>query len=390
MKWVLKTHFAEVAAIIGGGQYSQLDRAEAHLDGLRLGQDNSLELVRETLQSSCDDCDDLVPATILAVELGGRNDIDLAIQLLSHEDLDVRNSCRIALRFANISRCLPQLKSATQSNDAHTFASAIDVLAFHRQPVTIDIQRSLNRKDVDLQYLAFESSGRSPGRRSDNDIIKGLELNSPRIRNAVLRAGCRNHINRIREICHTRAIQNQCRESIHFFGLLSESHDDETLIKLLHNSDTTIPALTAIGKSGWAHLVPSIFDFLDSDDYTEHASLAFERITGLTVPRGEPREPPEDLDEDEKDFWVTVGMPETKIIRDWWQDNSNLFEQNQRYQEGHCVSQNPLPIIVNNLSQPVALDAYLRERALNHHTTPDWELETWPKYWQHPAWAFSQ
>ena len=135
MKWVLKQHFSEVAAIIGGRQFSQLDRAKAHLDGLRIGKENSLSLAREIINSGSDDCDDYVPAVILGVEIGDDNDITKSVELLSHEDRDIRNCVRIGLRFASVSRCLNQLAEAYNVESSVQSAAAQDVLSFHRQPL---------------------------------------------------------------------------------------------------------------------------------------------------------------------------------------------------------------------------------------------------------------
>ena len=389
MQWVVEQHFAELAAIIGIGQADQLAKAHAHLDGIRIGGKASHSQARSVLVEFDDDVDLLIPATIAAMELGEADDVSTVGSLLAHEDVEVRNACRMGLRFANISRVCSNLESLIDSNEIGNSVSLVDALAFHRRAANFDLEAGFADECTYVQECSFEAAGRISGVLDYHAFETGLKSKSPRIRSAAYKAACRTGLHQLPKACRSKAIEGECIESINFMGLLSNSNDWPLLQQLMKTPATTVAALSAIGKSGWVKLVPDLFDYLDSEEHCEHAALAFERITGLTVPRGEPREPPEDLDEDEKDFWVTTGLPETKIIRDWWQENSGVFDERHRYQEGHCVSQDPLPIIANQLSPLVALDAYLRERALNHRNTPDWELETWPKHWQTPGWAFS-
>ena len=384
MKWVLEQHFSEVAAIIGGRQFSQLDRAKAHLDGLRIGRTNSLSLAREIINSGSDDCDDYIPAVVLGVEIGDDNDITKSVELLGHEDRDIRNSVRIGLRFASVSRCLNQLAEAYNAESSVLSAAAQDVLSFHRKPLSTS-KLFLNDEDVDLHYLTFESVGRQFGSLPFKFLDKGLQSNSPRVRSATLRSACRSHLSLIRENCLDRAVAKQCCESIYFFGMLSKYSDCQTLLDLLHSQATTHHAIAAIGKSGWAVLLPDLIQLLREEEFAESAAIAFERITGHSVPRGESVAPPDDLDEDEKDFWVGVGAPDADLIEQWWKENSCEFDDAKRYQEGQLRTiQEPLTNL-RSLSLEVAQDEYLRQSAYNPNLD-DWELETWPSHWHEPDW----
>ena len=389
MNWVLQQHFSAITATLGSMQYSLIRQAHQHLDGLRIGGAKSLKLAKKIIDTGSDDEDDYIPATIIAIELGEKEDIDNAVELLLQDSDDIRNACRIGLRFGDIRRCETQLRKIASSQDQSLAIAAADVLAFHRYPIRLQHEINLPSENAIAKSLFWEAAGRTRESFGIKKIEAPNSAVSPRVRAARLRAACRKGISNLHEICRKEAEIGDCIESIIFFGLLSKISDCNLLQKLLMNPTITVAALSAIGKSGWIRLVPSLLDFLDSEDYSQPATLAFERITGLTVPRGEPIEPPEDLDEDEKDLWVTAGLPETNIIREWWQENSGIFDEQHRYQEGHCVSKDPLPVIANQLSPRVALDVYLRERALNHKNTPDWELETWPRYWQNPGWTFS-
>ena len=389
IQWVIEQHFGELAEIIGIGQVDQFTRAHAHLEGIQIGGDAALCYAR-SLTVEFDEVELLIPATIAAVELGDSSDLATIGSLLKNQDPEVRNACRIGLRFANIGRQSAGLESLLDPKDLECSASFADAFAFHRRKLELKLQDFFEHESVYVQEYSFEAAGRASGTRVQDAFQNGIRSNSPRVREAAYRAACRSGLSQLlTTACRTKANEAKCVESISYFGLLSQPNDWQLLQKLLKEPATTVAAMSAIGKCGWVKLVPWLFDYLDSEEFCEPAALAFERITGLTVPRGEPREPPEDLDEDEKDFWVTTGLPETEIIREWWQENSGVFDEQHRYQEGHCVSKNPLPVIANELSPRVALDVYLRERALNHKNTPDWELETWPRYWQNPGWAFS-
>ena len=377
MKWVLEQHFSELAAIVSTKQYSQMERAAAHLDGLRLGNEASLQLARNALRQE-DDPDELIPGVILLAERGSDADWDQMMECLAHDDAEIRNACRIGLRLSSIDALTGRLKNALTSPNLYAAAAAQDVLSFHRHPVTIDLRSAHSSQDAEIQYLTLEAAGRQPQAFAGNDWQLFLDSPSPKVREAALRAACRNGTAGVREVCRSRALERACWESVLFFGLLSEKEDQETLRHLLQDSDTTVAALGAIGKGGWIESLPQLFPYLDSEEHQESAALAFERVTGLSVPRGEPQEPPDHLSEDEKDFWVPVGKPETHLILDWWQKNASQFSKHQRYQEGLDVSPATFSATLPDLSPLVSLDVYLRERALQSQI-PDWELETWPR-----------
>lgn len=332
------------------------DRAEAHLDGLRLGATNSVDFARPALIA-----DEAGPATAATFVL-----MAFGIPELEREVLDAfkaappkgRNGIRIGLRHCDIVRIAPQLSEMAVSAEPAVRAAALDVLAFHRHPPPKGIPMLLGDPDPEVRRLVYEAAGRFGGPWSYDIIREALDGDSPALRIAALRASARMGLLGLDDTCRqaaTRA-QNPVPEALEFLGIVGSPKDLGLLQNSIMRPELADAALSAIGKLGSVVAIPALLDLMANEKLALAACRAFVRITGATE--------------------VLADPPDPAKARAWWEKEKAPFKPEGRFQSGHDIAKTPLGEHFDKLPLETRLDLYLGERARDPQRTQDRELET--------------
>ncbi len=367
-------------------------RCEAHLDALRIVGREAICMGRFAIAEDPD------AACLLALLLGEfvSEQPEMAVQavtLLHNSSPEIRQSARRGLRLASYRHIEPLLRALlSQSKWDSTSATALDILAFHRVTVRAEIGSPPIEEDDEITWLLAEAGGRIPGAWKATHLRQFIGHASPRVREAALRASARCGLPDLPAFCREATLKAAPHEAIEFLGVVGSPEDLPRLQRAAQSAaDLAVAkaALNGLGRLALPAAVPFLLEFLDHAELAECAVAAIERITGEQVPRGKPpAEPPPNLTEDELDFWEPIAPIDVPRARDWWKANAARFNPAKRYQAGLIVSDDPLGPVFDQLPLAVRYDVYLRERALTPGT-PDWELETWPKYQRNPTWSHS-
>jgi HEAT repeat protein len=339
-------------------------------------------------QTATNQDEELVSVAVLALaesEYNQRESAERAVELLSHKSPEVRRVARQGLRLAHPANIEYQLRGLLgRLNWNRTTAAALDVLAFHRLPLEVELAKVPDDDCDDVAWSLVEAGGRIPGTWTVDHLVFFLKNFSMRVREAALRASARSGISELLNTCREALKSGGPPEAIAFLGVVGSVEDQLGLEGAASNPALTGPALEGLGRLGHPTTIDFLLEFLSHPEWTETAAEAFERITGVPVVRGAPPSPPENLTEDELDLWEPVAPIDVSATRAWWKANSHRFDPSKRWQAGLNVSDDPLGEVFDRLPMNARYDVYLRQRALVPGT-PDWELETWPWKQKNPG-----
>ncbi len=363
-EWTLK----ELATLEG--------RAEAHLDGLRIGAGHSVDIARPFL--TADETGAATAATFVLMAFDFHDLDQEVLQALKTAPPKSRDGVRIGLRHSDVKRIAAELSDTALSAAPAVRAAALDVLAFHRLPPPRSIADLFRDPDLSIRRIVCEAVGRFGGPWGADPLWDALESDAPANRVAALRASARLGLPGLDATCREAATRasNPIPEALTFLGVVGGAKD----LLILQNA-TTRPgladaALAGIGKLGVIAAIPTLLDAMTDDKLTHATGRAFVRITGATnIEANEPIPPPSNLTEDEIDLWDTALPPDPTKARAWWEKEKARFTIEGRWQSGREVSKTPLGEHFNLLPLETRFDLYLGVRARDPQRTPDRELE---------------
>lgn len=376
----LRVSLCEKAMSLQAGSVSR--RYWEHLDGLRVAGKAAITFVLSAIE------DDNEVASVVALLLAeSETDQPIAPEksaaLLLHESPDIRKAAWWGLRLASFRYVEPHLR-ALLGKPKWDFASAaaLDILAFHRLPVQVELGALPDEEGDEIACLIAEAGGRIPGAWNATRLKQFLGHASSRVREAALRASARCGLSELPAVCREAISRLEPVEAIECLGVVGSPEDIRRLQRTVTDSPVANPpvakaAVDGMGRLGLPACVPFLLDLMDSPELAESAATAFWRITGQEAARGPAQERPPGLTEDELDLWEPHPPVDVSRTRDWWKSNDTRFDPAKRYQIGLNVTDNPLGSVFDQLPLGIRYDVYLRERALTPGT-PDWELETWP------------
>lgn len=356
------------------------ERAEAHLDGLRIGEGNSVDIARPALTADETGLATAATFVLMAFDLP---DLEReVVQALKTAPPKSREGVRIGLRHSDIKRMAAELTELAISGEPAVRAAALDVLAFHRFPPPKGIPMLLGDPDPAVRRLVYDAAGRFGGPWSYDVLRDALDGDSPALRHAALRASARLGLLGLDDSCRQAGTrpQNPVPEALEFLGVLGNPKDLPIL-----QSSTTRPALvgaalSGMGKLGSVAAVPAILDAMGNDKLAHAAGRAFVRITGATgIEAAKPLPPPEGATADEIDLLDTSLPPDQAKARAWWDKEKGRFTVEGRWQAGFDDSKTPLGENFDVLPLDARLDVYLGARARDPQKTADRELEKWVK-----------
>jgi uncharacterized protein (TIGR02270 family) len=352
------------------------ERAEAHLDGLRLGAGHSAELARPALIAG--EIGVATAATFVLMSFGLPELENEILRALATAPPEGRNGIRVGLRHCDIERIGGQLSEIAVSGEPSVRAAAVDILAFHRFPPPKGIATLLGDPDPEVRRLAFEAAGRFGGPWSYDIVQQALDGEIPALRVAALRASARMGLPGLDDTCRRAGTrpQSPVPEALEFLGVLGDPKDLAVLQNSISRPDLAPAALAGLGALGSVAAIPALIDAMADPALVKAAGRGFVRITAADgIEAEEPLPPPEGLSDAEAASWDTSAPPDPAKARTWWDAEKGRFDEGGRWQCGRDVSKSPLGENFDGLTLASRLDVYLGERARDPRQTPDRELE---------------
>ncbi|HUQ84053.1 MAG TPA: hypothetical protein VM076_23080 [Gemmatimonadaceae bacterium] len=342
------------------------ERAEAHLDGLRLAELHGVELASEKLTSGAPSA-----ATAAAFVLWESHDADARAMLLAEfrkGDPPVRDGIRIALRHLPSAELRQPLLDAMAAAPA-VAAAAADVLAFHRSSLP-PFDHLIADADPTVVQQALGAAGRMK-RLHAQDFARASTHADPSVRLAAFQAAARSGLASVADACRAAAAGGDV-VGLAFLGTLGDPSDAGLIERAVRNAELAEVAVSTIGAMGRVQSVPLLLELMGDPVLGVAATAAYKRITGASGVEGEKPFPPPPVAEGEDENESLPPDP-AKAKKDWEQRQATLTPD-RAWQGGIGITDGVMPAGFDNLALATRRDVYLRLRARGA-PVPDIELE---------------
>ncbi|MDP1861344.1 MAG: hypothetical protein Q8K82_21900 [Gemmatimonadaceae bacterium] len=344
------------------------ERAEAHLDGLRLAELHGVDIARARLEGS-----GTFGATAAALVLWESGDPELRQMLLSkfrEGEAEVRNGIRIAFRHLPIAELRVPLLCA-MSDAREVAAAAVDVLTFHRIAVP-PFDHLLATDDVVVLKQSLDAAGRARRLHAD-DFAAAMERPESSVRAAALQAAARAGMPNLVKRCRAAATSGQDPAALSFLGTLGDPRDVVVLEAAVRRPELATTAVAALGAMGRVTAIPLLLELMADSTLGVVVTAAYKRITGAENVEGEKPFPPPPVAEGEDEEEALPPDP-AKAKADWKRRESTMTSD-VAWQSGIAVPDGALPPEFGDLPLESRRDLYLRLRANMGAAIPDLELE---------------
>ena len=348
------------------------ERAEAHLDGLRIGGDAAIDLARPALAGEEPGAATAAAFVFLAARTPALAN-ELMDAIAASKD-PARDGIRVALRHGEVNLVTDRLYELSVGADRHLRAFATDVLAFHRLRPPPEMERLLADDEPAVRRLAYAAAGRFGKLLTERHLQDALDCEDPTVQRVALEACAR---------CGLPALVAQCRkasrrltEALAFLGVVGTDEDIPALKTALGDPSLAPAALAAFGSLGNVAAMPLILQAMANPTLAVPAGEAFVQLVGehdLRVARA-PMPPPA-LDDPAGDVMDDLPPPDADRARALWEQMQSRFAPGGRWQAGLDVGGMDMGTALGALSLRSRRDVYLAARARDPKGTPDVELE---------------
>ncbi len=351
------------------------ERAEAHLDGLRIGLGHSVDIARPFLAGKEQSAATAAAFVFLAME---RPELDDDVLSAFARAGDARDGIRIALRHSPIERLRPGLTSLATAGDDPVRVAALDVLAFHRAPAPGGFLKLFAAPDPVMRASVYASAGRLGGPWSADVLQEALKSADGGVRRSALYASARLGLPGLAAACRSAIARSSqpLPDVLEFLGVVAESEDIEFLKSVQAVRAHAPGALGGLGAAGDIAAVPAMLAALRDPGLVLPAGAAFVRITGATgIEASAPLPPPAGLTEEELDLHENIVPVDPERAELWWQTKKSRFAPEGRWQFGIDIVQLPFAEVSRRLPLSIRRDVYLARRVRNPERVPDLEFE---------------
>ncbi|MEX2208176.1 MAG: hypothetical protein WEF50_18280 [Myxococcota bacterium] len=254
------------------------ERAEAHLDGLRLAELHAVDVARPQLAG--EHTSGATAATFVLMETGDPELMAEVVTALEGADAPARDGIRLGLRHSRIDAIESRLYELAASAAPPVRAAAADVLAFHRlaaPPLDALLVDDLEQ----TRALAWGAHGRLARARQRAPLVAALADESPAVRRAALEAAARCALANLSEICRVAAREDANSSAVEFLGVLGDRGDADYLRSLLSNDALSRASVRALGALGDPATLPTLLEAAGRKELLAPAIRAVARITGV-------------------------------------------------------------------------------------------------------------
>ena len=325
------------------------DRAEAHLDGLRIGAEAGWEAIQTEL--SWEEAGEVFVAAFLAYETGDAERIEAALEV-GTSSTDLARGVISALGWLPKEQVLPHISALLASDDPMCRRIGLGGAAVHRY----DPKRALVDAIDGEEALPRGRALKAAGELGRSDLLAWCQgayvAEEDDVRFWAAWSGAL--LGDVQSIHPLAAIsQDGHPRSFEAADLatrrmpLAQAH--AWLQQLADDAARHRLGVTVAGAIGDPAVVPWLFEMMTVDDVARAAGEAFSTLTGLDLgyedlegewpdgfeagPTEDPADENVEVDEDEDLPW-----PDPDLIRHWWTENQGAYTLGTRYLLGQPIS----------------------------------------------------
>jgi len=346
------------------------ERAEAHLDGLRLAERHGIDLAVARMASG-EMSAALAATLVLCADATGAH-LEPVRAALRGGDAPVLDGVRRALRHHLPAALQPLLAELAKGDDLVRAAAAHDVMAFRRLPVG-SVERLFADESPTVWCQAFGIAGRT-GSLPTAALRAALEHADASVRRAAMHAAAWTGWTDLLAVCRASASRSTDPdpEAVRMLGVLGTADDAATLQQALERPEVAATAVQAIGALGRIESMPLLLELLGDRKLGVPAAKAYRRLTGSDAAFGEKPFPPPPIAEGEDENEELPPAP--AAARADWQRRSASMPATSAWQHGRSIPTDALPPDLDALPLDSRRDVYLRLRA-QRVAVPELELE---------------
>jgi uncharacterized protein (TIGR02270 family) len=342
------------------------ERAEAHLDALRLSELHGVDIGRKQLSSGVPSA--ATAATFVLWESGNADARSLVLEQFRLGDPPVRDGIRLAFRHLPIAD-LRQLLLDAMTGEMAVAATAADVLTFHRSSLP-PFDHLIGESDPTIVQHALGAAGRAK-RLHPQDFVRASAHADASVRLAAFQAAARAGLADLSNVCRAAAIEGDV-VGLAFLGTLGDPADLSIIERCVRNPKLAPVAVSTLGAMGRVQCVPLLLELIADKQLGVPATAAYKRITGASGIEDEKPFPPPPVAEGEDEDEALPPDP-GKAKADWQRRQSTLTPD-RAWQGGIGITDGVLPVGFDDLPLATRRDVYLRLRA-RAAPVPDLELE---------------
>lgn len=348
------------------------ERAEAHLDGLRLAELHGIDLALARLGSGAPSA--ALAATLVLCADATRSQFDAVRDALRAGDPPVLDGVRRALRHDLPDELLPLLRELAGGAEPLRVATALDVLAFRRESLPPFDANLLVDAPAPARALALGAAARAATAGLESAVERALADPEPAVRQAGMQAaahvGWAPLLPRLREAALRRTDPDA--DAVAMLGRIGAAEDEPLLSDCLERPDLAAHAVQALGALGRVTAMPRLLDLLSDPKLGVLAAKAYLRLTGSEAAFGAmpfPRPQMAEGEDESEDL-----PPAPAAARADWQRRQGSMAAATTWAYGCAMPSDTLPPTFEDLRLDARRDAYLRLRA-RRVAVPDLELE---------------
>lgn len=342
------------------------ERAEAHLDGLRIGDEHATALAHSRIDG--DEAGDVTAAALVLLELGQHG----AVLAAARRSGAARDGARIALRHAAVAPAADALYTLTLEADLAVAAFAVDVLAFHRARRPPEPERLLRAADPAVRALGWFALGRLAPAPDAPLLERALDDPDAHVRRAALHAAAAAGAEAVVGLCRTAARgAGAVPEAVAFLGVVGDPVDRPLLEAALRRDPTVaVAGIEGLGSLGDPAGVPALLEAMTVPVLASAAADAFVRTVGPVDLRPHAGTGGAAQSEDDD-----VPLPDPERARAAWASRRAGMAPGGRWQAGIDVQRLGLEEALARLPLRHGREHWLRLRARAPQATSDMELE---------------
>jgi uncharacterized protein (TIGR02270 family) len=366
MLWLIRRS-ATRAPHYSSADLAKLDgRMEAHLDGLRIAEDEGWKVCEEQLAAN--EPGEAFAAGVSAFESGLPERIDKVLAMVEKEPM-LGASVASALGWISFKQAESFILALLRSENPVRHRVGLTAAAVHRRHPGDVLERFLRTNGSALRARALKAVGELRDQTLASPVANALSDADPECRFAAAWSGALlalpSAVPILQQIAETTP-NRSCAAA----GIAVRKMDLTAALSWQKQLASTTArlrvAITAAGAIGDPSLVSWLISLMDQLPLARLAGESFTMITGVGLAfRDLERKPPEDFkagptdDPDDENVEIdpddNLPWPDPKLVAVWWEKNRGRFQNGTRYLCGK-------PMTIEWLKE-VLRDGYQRQRA---------------------------
>jgi uncharacterized protein (TIGR02270 family) len=363
------------------------ERIEAHLEGLLLGGEESIAVVKEGL--AADDSFVSFAAAYSLLRLQTAMATRIVMEAFRQAQEGQLDGIRQALCHGPVELVLDDLKQASVTGSTPIAEAAIEVIAFHTRlgSEAKRLEQLLSDENSEVRRAAWRINGQVGFVRNQQSYDAAFNDKNSRVRHEALYAAGWTQQKWLLPHCRSFAVNPTPEnwDAVVLLAILSKSDELQRILSIGKRADLGPKRFQILGAYGHPESVEELIRGMESSDLRSAvaAGAAFTKLTGCDIESDKRVQlPPEDgsePDEFEKEFLDEAKLPDAQKARNYWSKVKPQLSRFTRVCRGFDLSQAPKPEILDQLDMESRWEACLRGKFEGSWQGGPFDLERFPQ-----------